>query len=91
MPKAIIEIANQINQELMKLIFQELQEDNYICEASKGWPEKDSIFIQMKYPFKKRHSHSDEICFSLLHDRHYWHQEYKSSDPVHVLCCPFPK
>jgi len=83
-----VEILENLNEQLKEIIIEEIKQENKIFDVSTGWPEKDSIVVQMKNTFKNKYE-KEGITFTKNKDRHYSKEEYASKEPLHLVVCPF--
>ena len=68
----------------------ELAAGNAIGDCTRGWPEKNSIVIALRKPFRP-------LCGPLpanleyreVNDTHWWKAEYATKNPVQLLTCGF--
>lgn len=74
--------------QLTKILKSELELGNSIDEVSSGWPNENSIFILLKFPFKNEYVVED-IEFTKVYDPHYWKSEYFDKNTNHLLACRF--
>lgn len=81
--------VRQLCPQLKAILDAELDAGNLIFEASRGWPQKESIFVGLAEPFKKQHAVSKGVSFENTNDPHYWKAAYIFDDPRHILVCPF--
>lgn len=71
---------------LRLLLDAELKAGNEIMETGGGWPDKDSVFIRLKHPFKARPAQlPDSVTYNEVNDAHWWQAEYLSRSPRHLL------
>lgn len=71
---------------LRQLLEAELKAGNEIMETGGGWPDKDSVFIRLKHPFKARPAVlPDSVAYNEVNDAHWWQAEYLSRSPRHLL------
>jgi hypothetical protein len=83
-----IRILEALDERLKEILFEEIEEGNRIFDVTAGWPEKDGIMVQMRFPFKKKHRKLG-VDYKTLQDPHYWKEEYSTGTPAHFLICPF--
>jgi hypothetical protein len=83
---------NSLSFRLSPLIEEILKEEislgNNIVESSNGWPERESTFILLEKPFRKRYEISN-LEYLNLNDPHYWKEEYTDLKYKQTLACRF--
>lgn len=73
---------------LRTLLEAELQAGNELAETGGGWPDKESVFVRLRQPFRVKHqSLPDGVRYVELNDPHWWKAEYSFGKPVHILAC----
>jgi len=83
-----ITILEELDGSLKEILLAETAAGNRIFDVLTGWPEPESILVLIRHAFKKKHKKAG-IKYQQLNDPHYWNEEYSSTDPVHLLVCPF--
>jgi ribosomal-protein-alanine N-acetyltransferase len=73
---------------LRAILAAELAAGNEIAETGGGWPDKDSVFIRLKHPFKTPHSplHAG-VIYTEPNDPHWWKADFSAGKPPHILAC----
>ena len=73
----------------LKVLLQaEISAGNEIAETGRGWPDRDSIFVRLRNPFRTRLSPLPAgVQFTELNDPHWWKAEFSSQRPRHILAC----
>jgi RimJ/RimL family protein N-acetyltransferase len=71
---------------LVDLLRAELAAGNEIVETGGGWPDPDSVFVRVRYPFRARpDSLPGGVQYLELNDPHWWKAEYNTRSPRHIL------
>jgi RimJ/RimL family protein N-acetyltransferase len=71
---------------LAELLRAELAAGNEIAETGGGWPDPDSVFVRVRYPFRARPDPLPEgVQYLELNDPHWWKAEYNTRSPRHIL------
>jgi RimJ/RimL family protein N-acetyltransferase len=73
---------------LRTILQAELAAGNEIVETGGGWPDRDSVFVRMRHPFRTRPMPlPDGVAYNELNDPHWWKAEFTSRSPRHILAC----
>ena len=81
-------LLERFEPELKKLLDAELAAGNEVVETGGGWPEKNSVFVMLKEPFKVKHEHRPAgMTYTEPNDPHWWKADYGYHG--HVLACRF--
>jgi RimJ/RimL family protein N-acetyltransferase len=76
----------QLTPSLRTLLDAELTGGNEIAETGTGRPDADSVFVRLRRPFCARpKSLPAGVDYQELNDPHWWHAEYHSRNPRHLL------
>jgi ribosomal-protein-alanine N-acetyltransferase len=71
---------------LRAILATELAAGNEIAETGGGWPDKDSIFVRLKHPFKTPHSPPPAgVIYTEPNDPHWWKADFSAGKPPHIL------
>jgi len=71
---------------LRAILAAELAAGNEIAETGGGWPDKDSVFIRLKHPFKTPHSPPPPgVKYTEPNSPHWWKADYSTGKPAHIL------
>jgi RimJ/RimL family protein N-acetyltransferase len=74
-----------LHPDLRVILQAELAAGNEIVETGGGWPDPDSVFVRLRYPFRPRPSWPDGLQYTELHDPHWWTAELSTRAPRHIL------
>ena len=83
----LLKLVEQLDSRLAEILISEIKLKNKIFDVAGGWPKPDSIFVQLRYKFKKKYIAVD-VNFEPMYDPHKWGDEYSTNSPVHLLVCP---
>jgi len=73
---------------LRAILQAELAAGNEIAETGGGWPDKESVFIRLRHPFKtKPNPLPAGVSYNQLNDPHWWKAEFTTGAPAHILAC----
>jgi len=73
---------------LRAILAAELAAGNEIAETGGGWPDKDSVFIRLKHPFKTPHSPPPPgVKYTEPNSPHWWKADFSTGKPAHILAC----
>jgi hypothetical protein len=76
--------------DLKPILEAELAAGNEIRECSRGWPEKESVIIGFRKPFRPPTGPlPPNVEYREINDTHWWKAEYAAKKPVHLLTCGF--
>lgn len=76
--------------ELRQILESELAAGNEIGDCSRGWPEKASVIVALKKPFRKvTEARPAGVEYRVIGDPHWWNAEYSTKHPSHLLTCGF--
>lgn len=77
-----------LNPALKEILDLELAAGNEIIETSLDWPEMGSVLIRLRNPFVRRPvSMPEGVSYLEPNDPHWWHAEYSTRNPAHILAC----
>ena len=85
--KNIVNCMNHLRPELQEILDLELEAGNHVSQASRDWPDPESVFITLMHPFQKQYEVKDPVKYQEPNDPHYWKADYSCGRPVHVLAC----
>ncbi len=75
-----------LNPALRSILEAELAAGNEIAETGGGWPEKGSVFIRLKHPFRTPHSPPPPgVIYTEPNDPHWWKADLSAGKPPHIL------
>jgi ribosomal-protein-alanine N-acetyltransferase len=73
---------------LQGILSEELAAGNEIAESTQGWPEPESVFVQLRNPFLTTRSPLPAgVTFSEPEGTHSWRADYSTARPLHILAC----
>jgi hypothetical protein len=73
---------------LRSLLDRELAAGNEVQETGRGWPDKDSVFVRLRHPFRAAPvSPPAGVVFREINDPHWWLAEFATEAPRHLLVC----
>jgi RimJ/RimL family protein N-acetyltransferase len=73
---------------LKSLLQAELDAGNEVLETGGGWPDADSVFVRVKYPFRARPAAlPGGVDYQEPNDPHWWRADYSTRGPRHILAC----
>jgi len=71
---------------LRAILAAELAAGNEIAETRGGWPDKESVFIRLKHPFRTPHSPPPPgVKYTEPNDPHWWKADFSTGKPVHLI------
>jgi len=75
--------------DLRAILDAELAAGNEVAESGGGWPDRDSIFIRLRDPFRTNPSPLPaDLVYTEPNDPHWWKADYSSrTPPRHILAC----
>jgi RimJ/RimL family protein N-acetyltransferase len=80
----------ELCRDLQPIVQAELAAGNEIGDCSRGWPEKNSVVIAFRKPFRAPTGPLPaNVEYREINDTHWWKAEYASKSPVHLLTCGF--
>jgi RimJ/RimL family protein N-acetyltransferase len=80
----------ELSPDLKPILDAELAAGNEIGDCTRGWPEKDSIIVALRKPFRSPTAPLPaNVEYREVNDTHWWKAEYAAKKPVHLLTCGF--
>lgn len=71
---------------LRAILDAEIAAGNEVAETGGGWPDADSVFVQLRYPFRtKPDPLPPGVVYTEPNDPHWWRADYSSVSPRHIL------
>jgi hypothetical protein len=81
----ILLCMNDLCPELRLILDRELSAGNKVMDASRDWPDRDSVFITLSQPFSDRYEVQGPVRYNEPNDPHYWQADYSCGDPLHII------
>ena len=72
---------------LKAILRAELAAGNEVAETGGGWPDLDSVFVRLRYPFRTKPESTAGLDYNEPNDPHWWKADYCSRSPRHILAC----
>jgi len=77
-----------LHRALRPILEAELAAGNAIAETGDGWPDRDSVFIRLRDPFRTAKGPLPVgVEYVEANDAHWWKAEYHTTSPRHLLVC----
>ena len=73
-------IANKLDPRLMKLLESELDSGTLIMGASRGWPSKNGVMVQLQSKMNLSHELEGGVSYKHINAPHYWIHQYTTLD-----------
>ena len=71
---------------LRAMLDAELAAGNVVREVGREFPERGSILVQLRHPFKARPAVLPPgVEHAAVNDPHWWMDEYRAGNPPHLL------
>ena len=82
------QLLARLDPELKRLLDAEVAAGNAVVETGSGWPQKESVFVMLRDPFRVKHEKLPAgMTYTEPNDPHWWHADYGYHG--HVLACRF--
>jgi RimJ/RimL family protein N-acetyltransferase len=79
-----------LSPDLKPFLDAELAAGNEIGDCTRGWPEKDSVIVALRKPFRlPTGALPPNVEYREVNDTHWWKAEYATRKPIHLLTCGF--
>ena len=74
---------------LRAILDAELAAGNQVAETGGGWPDRDSVFVRLREPFRTKPSPLPAgVVYTEPNDPHWWKADYGTvASPRHILAC----
>ncbi len=73
---------------LRTILEAELAAGNEIAETGYGWPDKESVSVRLRHPFRTKPSPLPAgVTYTEPSDPHWWKADYSAGKPAHLLIC----
>ena len=81
---------DKLEPEFKLILENEIRLNNEILDISKGWPNKDSIFVKFEFQFATDYLYlSKNLILKDTNDPHYWKKAYFNESKSNILACGF--
>ena len=71
---------------LKEILRREITAGNEVAETGGGWPDRDSVFVRLRDPFRTDRSVLPSgVQYTELNDPHWWKAEFSTASPKHIL------